>query len=457
VDVPYVEVRGGSIRVKWWGGEYKRDADGKPTKTKKYESASGPAPGVKFQTEDEAYDFGLDREYDVRHGRHIRRVDSKTLMEPYCWMWFEALDLRETSTRAYKSVLNARIIPYWGTDAVGDITPPEYDAWKRGLKEEARLGKISQKYVEQILMVFGMLMQDAVVKYKLRTETPVVVQRRRGKYVKKTREKKRPMRMETLHALACNAYRLWGYAGWVYIWHSAFTGMRPGESYGLQRAFAPPAWPAADPDPDRREESLERYEKMMAVRVEYQHQRLRGELALVEPKYDSHRTLVVPPFLAEMYRALMASHTSPWVFPAITGGPLLTTRFTQEYWHRLRDGVPDRSGDGRCRPWLPTVPEMAGKRIYLLRHGHKEWLDEDGHSRVAQETRMGHELAGVEGLYANVTPVMELRIAESLQGRWEEFWRRSGGLFVAPFPTPLPVDLLGRVPLQVSGQVRSSL
>ncbi|MGW7001295.1 hypothetical protein ACWGCW_00350 [Streptomyces sp. NPDC054933] len=64
---------------------------------------------------------------------------------------------------------------------------------------------------------------------------------------------------------------------------------------------------------------------------------------------------------------------------------------------------------------------MAGKDIYRLRHGHKEWLDEDGHPRAAVEARMGHELGGVEGVYANVTVVMERRIMESLQARWERF------------------------------------
>ncbi|MGD6749141.1 hypothetical protein [Streptomyces sp. BH105] len=85
--------------------------------------------------------------------------------------------------------------------------------------------------------------------------------------------------------------------------------------------------------------------------------------------------------------------------------------------------------------------EMAGKRIYLLRHHHKETLDEDGHCEVAVETRMGHEVAGLRGLYGNLTPVMELRIHDALQERWEMFWKREGDLWCPPFPKPLPVDL----------------
>jgi integrase len=60
-----------------------------------------------------------------------------------------------------------------------------------------------------------------------------------------------------------------------------------------------------------------------------------------------------------------------------------------------------------------------------LRHGTKAWFDEDGvHSRVAIKERMGHRIQGVEGVYSQVTPAMELQIAESLQERWEKASRR---------------------------------
>jgi hypothetical protein len=286
-DVPYVEARGKNIRVKWWGGEYVLDADGKPTNRKKYESASGPQPGIPFQDEQEAYDYGLDREYDVRHGKHLRRADGKTLMKDYCWHWHEALDLRETSEDRYASRLRARIIPHWGERPVGDITAWEFETWKKGLKAAVASGELSRHYVEQLLGLFGMLMTDAVVKYKLRSDSPVVVQRHRGRYEKKKREKKRPMEMEVLHQLATNAHTVWGYTGWACIWTIAFTGMRPpGEVFGLRREYASPLWPASEPDPDLREEALDRYASMPALRVQWQvqHSKRRGGLVLVEPK-----------------------------------------------------------------------------------------------------------------------------------------------------------------------------
>lgn len=434
--MPYIERRGNSIRVKWFSGEYVPDADGKPTKKKRFESASGPEPGVPFADEEEAYNYGLDREHDIRHGTHIRRADKNTPMRDYCWAWFDSLDLRPKSTVSYRAIINAVIIPFWGDRAVGDVTSFEFEAWKKAVK-----ARYSESYAGQVLMVFGMLMDDAASRHGLRSTSPVVRAGRRGKFKKKTKEKKRPLEMETVHRLAVNAHAVWGYTGWVYIWTLAFTGMRPpGEMFGLRREFASPHWPEADPEPDRREEALERYcgnNPLHALRVQYQHQWVGGKKALVEPKYDSHRTIVLPPFLHDMHSALLASHDSPWVFPSMKGDALLGTDFEKYYWWPIRDGGPERKGR-YARPKMPAVEEFAGKRIYLLRHGHKEWLDEGGHSVVAVETRMGHEVAGVQGLYSNLTPAMERRIAESLQERWETFMSSGGGRWEAPFPTPLP-------------------
>jgi hypothetical protein len=441
--VPYIETRGNSIRVKWWNGGYSLDADGKPTKKKLYDSASGPEPGVKFTDEQEAWDYGLDREHEVRHGKYIRKVDGKVLMSDYCQEWIEALDLRHNSVRNYRSRINVWITTHWGAYAVGDITPWQYEAWKRSLKAKVTCGEMSEVHCGQVLSLFGALMDDAVA-FKLRSESPVVQQRRRGRYAKKARTKKRPFEMETLHSLATNAYAVWGFTGWTYIWTIAFTGMRPpGEMTGLRREYASPTWPASDPgtDYDLRAEAAERYGEMPAIRVQHQLQyEADGARHLVAPKYDSHRTLVVPPFLHEMHRALLDSSASPYVFPALSG-EMMGSHFSVSYWQPIRDGSPARAGARYKRPEIPPVAAMAGKRQYLLRHWHKEMLSEDNHPRIAQETRMGHEMAGVEGLYDNLTPKMERDMVESLQLRWDAFMGPEHGRWQPDFPKPLPVDL----------------
>ncbi|MFI0900484.1 integrase [Streptomyces sp. NPDC020983] len=436
--MPYIEARGGSIRVRWWNGAYKLDADGRPTSTKLYDSASGPERGTKFKDEQEAWNYGLDREHEVRHGKYIPKIDGKVLMRDYCRKWIEALDLRHNSVRNYRSRINVWIVTYWGNHAVAEINSWEYEAWRRSLRAKVARGEMGDVHCSQVLGLFSMLMDDAV-KFKLRSESPVLPQRRRGRYAKKNREKKRPFQMETLHALATNAHAVWGYTGWVWIWTIAFTGMRPpGEMAGLRREYASPTWPSSDPetDPDLRAEAAERYGTMPALRVQWQVQYDGNKRQLVEPKYQSMRTLVVPPFLHEMHSVLAASHASPWVFPGLRGGEV-GNHFNKTYWAPIRDGAPARTSQYARAEILP-VEAMAGKRQYLIRHWHKEMLSEDKHPRVAQEARMGHEVAGVEGLYDNVTPKMEQDIADALQARWDAFMGPEHGRWRPDFPKPLP-------------------
>ncbi|WP_326734883.1 hypothetical protein [Streptomyces sp. NBC_01022] len=150
---------------------------------------------------------------------------------------------------------------------------------------------------------------------------------------------------------------------------------------------------------------------------------------------------------------LLDTHNHDYLFPAISGGLLANAIFSYHSWRPVADGRSASEQFSRVRLSQPQVvnsrrplPKVsatsyAGKRLYLLRHGGKEWLDEDGHSRIAVETRMGHEVAGVEGLYSHVTLPMEQQIANALQRRWLRFMARAGAGLVLPSPTRLPFDL----------------
>jgi integrase len=66
--------------------------------------------------------------------------------------------------------------------------------------------------------------------------------------------------------------------------------------------------------------------------------------------------------------------------------------------------------------WLPLRP---GLTPHGLRHGHQTWLDELGVRYVLQSERMGHEVPGMRGVYAHITPRMRGELREGLQGIWE--------------------------------------
>lgn len=448
----YVEWRGNTCRVVW--NTRKKDERGRWI----YDQQGG------FTDEAVAKNYGLDREAEIRNDAYISRRDGSVTVAEYAKTWVETLDVGHLRDKAIRSMLRLYIVPRWGETSVADIQPSTYRAWKKQLKA---LPNVGEKYGEEILTVFSMLMDDAVDDEMRKTSpVPKGKKQRRGRYKKKPRERKREMRIEDIHQLACNALDFWGLDGFVFVWTMASTGMRPAELYALRRVYSHPTWPASDPldDPEeedreeRHAEDLERYgpDLMPAVRVQWQHQREEGELKLFPPKYESRRTLVVPPFLAELLELLLASHDGEWVFRSISGGLLANANFTYHYWRPIADGREaspefERIRLGQLqkvtsrRP-LPAIPgtAYAGKRLYLLRHGHKEWIDEAGgvHSRIAVETRMGHEVAGVEGLYANVTTGMEQRMMDSLQERFECFVRETGWERATTSPSSLPDGLV---------------
>ncbi|MGW0583581.1 site-specific integrase [Streptomyces sp. NPDC002920] len=406
----YTEWRGGTCRVKWWTGEYKDDG------RKRFRSLGG------FTDEDEAYNHGLDMMSEIRSGDHVSTRDGKILMSDWIDEWLDTLDHAPLTEKGYRSLIENHIRPYFKkrNAAVREIDVLAYRAFRKYAKT-ALPGSW-----QNAMMILGMILDDAVP--RLIKTSPVERTRRRGKFTRKPKERKKDMREEAVEQLARNARTFFGDTGYAFMWTMATTGMRPAELYGLTREYCYPNWPASDPrtDPDeeeRYEEDLERYgrggERMPAIRVERQVQYENSKLGFHPPKYGSHRTLVIPPFLADELSRLLDSHDSDWVFPAILGGSLGAVNFDWRYWRPIADGADERKARHARwnRPAIPAVPSFAGKRLYLVRHGHKAWLDEDGHSRFAVESRMGHEVPGVEGTYSSVTVPMERAIMKSLQER----------------------------------------
>ncbi|MYR28653.1 MULTISPECIES: hypothetical protein [unclassified Streptomyces] len=403
--------------MKWWSGEYL------PNGRKRYESKGG------FVDEDEAYQHGLDKLYEIRHGTHVKNRDAATPMVDWIDDWLGGMDLGHLTERNYRSLAKNHITPYFAKRklAVGDVDVLAYRAFKKHIRAVAKPGM-----AQNTMTLFNMIMDDAVP--RLIQTSPVDRKRRRGRYVKSKRaERKRDMPPATIEHLARNAEAVMGYTGYALIWTMAATCMRPGELFGLTREFCYPAWPASDPranpeEEERYEEDLLRYgasgDLLPAIRVERQVQMEKGKgLTFHPPKYDSYRTLAIPPFLADILRTLLASHEHDWVFPAFKGGSLRRSSTTPLLWKAMSSGV----RDPRLRDFPPVepVPAFAGKRMYLIRHGGKTWLDEDGHPRFAVESRMGHEVPGVEGIYSSVTVPMERAIMKTLQARWDGLPRQS--------------------------------
>lgn len=201
-----------------------------------------------------------------------------------------------------KRVRSAWVQRQWAQGKVDEITPIQYDAFRKYGQ-----AKYSHNYANVILGIFKMLMDDAVLKYKYREESPIVEQKRRCLYKKKqVRRAKRQL-----------SIRVRAPGGPERLLRLGIRWVDLHLDHRLHRTAAA----------ELREEALQRYESLHALRVQRQTYRADGQAVLAAPKYDSWRTIVIPPFLHAMHKVLLASHDQPWVFLSMQGKPLLRSDF----------------------------------------------------------------------------------------------------------------------------------
>jgi hypothetical protein len=97
--------------------------------------------------------------------------------------------------------------------------------------------------------------------------------------------------------------------------------------------------------------------------------------------------------------------------------------------HNAEGGRCEGSGqppadDVTLATWLPVLPRLTP---HGLRHGHQTWMEEAGVSDVLRSERMGHEVPGMRGVYAHVSPAMRADLKTALQQRWEVSLRTRTG------------------------------
>ncbi|OKK06451.1 hypothetical protein AMK26_10565 [Streptomyces sp. CB03234] len=434
----YAEKRGRSWRVRY------------QLPNGKYDSESG------FETKQDALDWGRAQETDVKRKVFVNPSDGRKLFGEWITEWRKVLDVSEMSEETYDSRINAVIRPQWENVPIGDITSMSYRAWQTQLKS-----RFKKNYVDGIEGVMRMLLDDAVEERLIPfNPMPTASKRRRGRHVPvDTADEYVWPTPRQARLVAENARALRGFQWYVMILTMAYTGVRMGEVAGLRRDQLQllgleygrslrvqwqGQWLSKSAkhivnrgetlesiaalrlaDADRAEEVAKANDLAAGARLRAGQQMLLPKgFTLLPPKYSSYRTLILPPFLADLLSELLAMNTHKiLVFPSQRGKPLrVDDQFYGRFWQPILHGQkaePKRRGR-RAQSALPAVEGVEDMVPHGTRHGHKVWLDEQGHPRVAVEERMGHKLKGVEGTYSHTSPEMELAIAKGLQELWEK-------------------------------------
>jgi hypothetical protein len=141
-----------------------------------------------------------------------------------------------------------------------------------------------------------------------------------------------------------------------------------------------------------------------------------GKIYLGPPKTpDSVRDIHIPPFLIDLLRSVLDSHDEDRSSPANAAAYCAVPPSAAAC------GNPPSTGTRAT----VTNQSCAACNFHDLRHTHKTWLIEDDIPEVAQARRLGHRLPGVRGIYSHVTPAMNQRIVDALEGRWSATGRRT--------------------------------
>ena len=445
----YAERRGKGPKA--WRVKYKR-----PDGTEGSESG--------FETKAAALRWGRGQEASISAGRWTDPNAGKILVSAWVESWRDAQDVGVSTTDTRGYLLRRFILPGWGSRELGSLGAEEISRWEKALP--ARAG-VSRRTAADARSLLCTVLGDAV-NGKLIPYNPALRPRNRGRRTGRKLERS-PQRawvtpLQTL-LLAERAALVSGRASdFTLIITIGYTGMRWGETIGLQRDYL----------------------RQTAVHVEWQLREINGTFHRIPPKDDSYRSpkwqpclpVDLPDFLASLL-ALQATDiarrrcacarahggSGRYLFLGPDGGHYRRSNFARRIFRPACDGryepagarlpkliivdatvppgtpigawpaaqpvtardpgyEPPRGRGYRAVPdgaslacWLPIMPSLTP---HGLRHSHKTWMTEDGIPEILAEQRLGHEVPGMRGLYTHVSDRMREDLKAALQARWED-------------------------------------
>lgn len=436
----YAEKRGNTWRARW------RSPSGV------LESKNG------FTSKRAAENHARDQEAAIRGGTYVDHRAGQITLSEWVNIWFPAQDLEPSTLSNYRYLIEVLILPVFGDRALTSLTAEEIAIWEQGNVARG----YSRRTAQDARSTLGTVLADAIPRYL--QVNPAA--RRKGKGRKGQRRVERMEKATKVWAtplqvllVAERCATLSSHeADFVMMVTTAYTGMRWSEINALSPGCL-------------HDDTIDVHWKLYELNGKFYHGR---------PKDGSVRTIDLPPFLA----ALLATHLKaastlvrctcnatepPWclgtdqyVFLGPKGGHHRRSGYARRTVRPAADGwypaagsrpampvlvdatvppgklltpwpatEPGRAfapprGRGRARipdqtpvaSWLPVLRDLTP---HGLRHGHQTWMDEAAVPYVLQSERMGHEVPGMRGVYAHISPAMRTHLVDAL----EEMWRAS--------------------------------
>ena len=345
--------------VKFW---YKTSEGERKNKTKRG-----------FATKKDAREW--EREFLLKYQGSIE-MQFKTFVEKYLEDMKERI--KDSTYETKKSIIETRIIPYFGDMAVNEITTTDVMQWQNSLLrwEDPVSGKnFSRSYLKTIHNQLSAIFNHGMKYYKL-PENPARIVGNMGS------EKDIKMNFWTLAEYKRFADSMMEkpisyYAFQILYW----AGLRLGEMLALTKA---------DVDLENR-----------TITVSKTFRRKEGKDIITSPKTArSNRTIIIPKFLCEELKdyinMCLLLEDGDRLFPVSKG----------YIENEMKRGI--------------KAQGLKPIRVHDLRHSHVSLLIHVGYSALEIADRMGHETIDITYRYAHLFPNVQRDIANKLEELNEE-------------------------------------
>lgn len=280
----------------------------------RYRDSEGKERSRTFDTRGEASEFLKLVVADIARGEWIDPRATRTAVSSVAAMWLSSkVDLKPKTLAGYESMLNARILPRWGTVAVADVSRKAVQDWVGQLIDDG----LSASLIRQCKILFSGVMAMAVDERLIR-ENPVAK-------VKVPRPKPRKpvfLTADQVQILVGSAESLHKPLG-THLLLMAYTGLRFGEAAALRRSSV-----------DLLGKRLLVTENLVEVH---------GKLVLGTPKTGANRSIPLPAFLVERLRAHLEEEVEAapraLLFTSSTGTALRYSNWRRNQFNKARESA----------------------------------------------------------------------------------------------------------------------